>query len=55
MKGFFKNNTSIFSYGTNHVGIYVGGGSYIHAPQPEESIKVSQITSFTDGRRILEN
>lgn len=45
----------VFSYGTDHVGIYVGGGSYIHAPQPGESIKVSQITSFTDGRRIIEN
>ncbi|MEG0799351.1 MAG: NlpC/P60 family protein [Clostridium sp.] len=45
----------VFTYGVDHVGIYVGGGSYIHAPQPGESIKVSQITSFTEGRRIIEN
>ena len=43
----------VFTYGVDHVGIYVGGGSYIHAPQPGESIKVSQITSFTEGRRII--
>jgi len=45
----------VFTYGVDHVGIYVGGGSYIHAPQPGESIKVSQVTSFTEGRRIVEN
>lgn len=45
----------VFTYGVDHVGIYVGGGSYIHSPQPGESIKVSQITSFTEGRRIIED
>lgn len=45
----------VFTYGVDHVGIYVGGGSYIHAPQPGEAIKVSQITSFTEGRRIIKN
>lgn len=45
----------VFTYGLDHVGIYVGGGSYIHAPQPGEFIKVSQITSFTEGRKIVEN
>ncbi|MBU3131855.1 C40 family peptidase [Clostridium gasigenes] len=45
----------VFMYGVDHVGIYVGGGCYIHAPQPGETIKVSQITSFTEGRRISFN
>lgn len=45
----------VFVYGVDHVGIYVGGGSYIHAPQPGETVQVSQITSFTEGRRIISN
>ncbi|GAB6168531.1 C40 family peptidase [Clostridium carnis] len=43
----------VFTYGVDHVGIYVGGGSYIHAPQPGESVKVSPITGFHAARRIL--
>ena len=43
----------VFTYGLGHVGIYVGGGSYIHAPQPGESVKVSQITGYHSARRVL--
>ena len=43
----------VFTYGGDHVGIYVGGGSYIHAPQPGDSVKVSPITSFYTARRVL--
>lgn len=43
----------VFTYNVEHVGIYIGGGSYIHAPQPGESVKVSQVTSFHSARRIL--
>lgn len=43
----------VFTYGLDHVGIYVGGGSYIHAPQPGQSVKISAITSFTKGVRVL--
>lgn len=36
-----------------HVGIYVGGGSYIHAPQTGDVIKVSTLGStFSTARRI---
>lgn len=39
-----------------HVGIYVGGGMYIHAPQPGESVKISSLSSagrsFLYGRRV---
>ena len=41
----------VFTYGGDHVGIYVGGGSYIHAPQPGDSVKVSPVTSFYTARR----
>ncbi|AYE34165.1 C40 family peptidase [Clostridium septicum] len=44
----------VFTYGGDHVGIYVGGGSYIHAPQPGDTVKVSPITSFHAARRIIE-
>ena len=39
--------------GVSHVGIYVGGGQYIHAPQPGDSVKVGNITSFYCARRVL--
>ena len=43
----------VFTYSGDHVGIYVGGGSYIHAPQPGDSVKVSPVTSFYTARRVL--
>lgn len=37
-----------------HVGIYVGGGTYIHAPQTGEVIKYSKLGStFSVARRII--
>ncbi|MEG0254829.1 C40 family peptidase [Vagococcus sp.] len=32
---------------THHVGIYVGGGQYIHAPQPGESVTVQSISAWS--------
>lgn len=43
----------VFTSGYGHVGIYVGGGKYVHAPQPGERVKVSNITNFVEARRIL--
>ena len=43
----------VFTYGLDHVGIYVGGGQYIHAPQPGDYVKVSPVTSFYAARRVL--
>lgn len=43
----------VFTYGGDHVGIYVGGGSYIHAPQEGDVVKVSPVTSFHTARRVL--
>lgn len=43
-------------YGPGHVGIYVGGGSYIHAPQPGQSVKISPMSHFSNfshGVRII--
>lgn len=43
----------VFTYGSDHVGIYVGGGQYIHAPYEGENVKVSPITGFYAARRVL--
>lgn len=36
-----------------HVGIYVGGGQMIHAPQTGDVVKVSPVYKFYGARRIL--
>lgn len=38
----------------HHVGIYMGNGSYIHAPQTGDVVKISQMTrhDFMSGRRF---
>ena len=43
----------VFTYGGDHVGIYVGGGQYVHAPMPGQGVKVGNITDFYTARRVL--
>ncbi|WP_243187422.1 NlpC/P60 family protein [Clostridium celatum] len=43
----------VFTYGGEHVGIYVGGGQYVHAPMPGQGVKVGNITDFYTARRVL--
>lgn len=44
--------------GPDHVGIYIGGGKFIHAPKPGDSVKISSLTDsfymqrWMGGRRI---
>lgn len=38
---------------TGHVGIYVGGGNMIHAPQTGDVVKVSKVWKFYAARRII--
>jgi len=42
----------IFTH-AGHVGIYVGGGNMIHAPQTGDVIKVSSVNKFYAARRIV--
>jgi cell wall-associated NlpC family hydrolase len=37
--------------GADHVGIYIGGGKYIHAPQPGSSVKISSLGGNYWARR----
>jgi len=47
----------VFFNGLGHVGIYVGGGSFIHAPHTGDVVKISSLTgwyasTFVGGRRL---
>ena len=44
----------VFFYGLGHVGIYIGGGQYIHAPHTGDVVKISTLGSgYVGARRIL--
>jgi cell wall-associated NlpC family hydrolase len=44
----------VFFYGLGHVGIYIGGGQYIHAPHTGDVVKISTIgAGYVGARRIL--
>jgi cell wall-associated NlpC family hydrolase len=47
----------VFLDGLGHMGIYVGGGSFIHAPHTGDVVKISSMTgwyasTFVGGRRL---
>jgi cell wall-associated NlpC family hydrolase len=46
----------VFFYGLNHVGIYAGGGKYIHAPRAGSTVRWASLAStpsYYGARRIL--
>jgi peptidoglycan DL-endopeptidase CwlO len=44
----------VFFYGLGHVGIYIGGGNYIHAPHTGDVVKISSLgAGYVGARRIL--
>ncbi|MBU4173304.1 MAG: C40 family peptidase [Actinobacteria bacterium] len=46
----------VFFRGNRHVGIYLGGGCYVHAPRTGDVVKVSQLGSRSDlsaCRRVI--
>ncbi len=48
------------SSGASHVGIYIGGGNFIHAPNPSESVTIDTLLSgywgrtYTTARRLIQ-
>ena len=40
---------------SGHVTLYIGNGKVLHAPQPGEKVKISNLWSFWRARRILNN
>jgi len=38
---------------SNHVGIYIGNGQYIHIPNTGDVVKISNVIKFYEGRRLL--
>ncbi|HAR1783490.1 TPA: glucosaminidase domain-containing protein [Enterococcus faecium] len=40
---------------THHVGIYIGNGQFIHAPQPGDKVRVTSISDFTPDFAIRVN
>ena len=43
----------VFSNGTGHVSIYIGGGQVVHASTPSTGVKISKIYDFEAGRRLV--
>lgn len=48
---FFDTNTR--QSGPDHVGIYIGGGKFIHSPRPGSSVMISDITDGYYGRIFM--
>jgi peptidoglycan DL-endopeptidase CwlO len=56
-RGDLQPGDLVFFDGLGHVGIYVGGGSFIHAPHTGDVVKISSISgwyasTFVGGRRL---
>jgi len=39
----------VFFDGLNHVGIYIGDGQFVHAPQTGDVVKITALSDFGDG------
>jgi cell wall-associated NlpC family hydrolase len=42
----------VFFDGLGHVGIYVGGGSFIHAPHTGDVVRISSMTGWYDTNYV---
>ncbi len=43
-------------WGNYHVGIYIGGGKFVHAPAPGQNVKIQTLASFfpSSAKRIID-
>ncbi|WP_101773094.1 C40 family peptidase [Peptostreptococcus faecalis] len=37
----------------HHVGLYIGDGKYIHAPQPGTTVTIAKLGQYTSARRVI--
>jgi peptidoglycan DL-endopeptidase CwlO len=56
-RGQLQAGDLVFFNGLGHVGIYIGGGQFVHAPHTGDVVKISSLTgwyasTFMGGRRI---
>ncbi len=56
-RGDLQPGDLVFFYGLGHVGLYIGGGSFIHAPHTGDVVKISSlsgsyVSSYVGARRI---
>jgi cell wall-associated NlpC family hydrolase len=42
----------VFFDGLNHVGIYIGGNSFVHAPHTGDVVKISTLTGWYDSTYV---
>ena len=38
----------VFFHGLGHMGIYIGGGQFVHAPHTGDVVKVSSLATYSD-------
>ena len=37
----------VFFHGLGHVGLYIGGGNFVHAPHSGDVVKISNLASYS--------
>jgi peptidoglycan DL-endopeptidase CwlO len=58
-RGDLQPNDLVFFDGLNHVGLYIGGGQFIHAPHTGDVVKISSLgdswyaSTYMGARRIV--
>jgi peptidoglycan DL-endopeptidase CwlO len=48
-RGDLQPGDLVFFYDLGHVGIYVGGGQFIHAPHTGDVVKISSLSGYYDS------
>jgi cell wall-associated NlpC family hydrolase len=57
-RGELQAGDMVFFNGLGHMGLYIGGGSFVHAPHTGDVVKISSLNdawytaTFVGGRRL---